>query len=167
LIGATPYLLAAKYLEIEMMRALAGAGADPALALDDGTTPVMAAAGMGSAAQANRRNLTVFDGGKVEDESVVLQAVRTAVELGGDVNAASRSGDTALHVAASTGLDTVVQFLVDHGAEINPKNARGQTPLALLIAGSPRAAGGAAGGSSRPILHPTTAELLRSHGGIE
>ena len=48
LIGATPYLLAAKYLEVKMMLVLAAAGADPRLALKDGTTPLMAAAGIGA-----------------------------------------------------------------------------------------------------------------------
>src|SRR5206468_3846618 len=42
LIGATPYWLAAKYLEPEIMRALAAGGADPEKAIPDGTTPLMA-----------------------------------------------------------------------------------------------------------------------------
>jgi ankyrin repeat protein len=42
LIGATPYLLAAKFLETDIMRALLTAGADAQLAMKDGTTPLMA-----------------------------------------------------------------------------------------------------------------------------
>ena len=47
LAGATPFFLAAKFIEVEMMRALAAAGADTNVALNDGTTPLMAAAGVG------------------------------------------------------------------------------------------------------------------------
>ena len=36
LIGATPYLLAAKFLELDIMRALAAAGADPRLPMKTG-----------------------------------------------------------------------------------------------------------------------------------
>jgi ankyrin repeat protein len=43
--GATPLFLAAKYVEVESMKALVAAGADPTLTLPDGTTPLMVAAG--------------------------------------------------------------------------------------------------------------------------
>ncbi len=46
LAGATPFFLAAKFLEVDLMRALAKAGADPNLGTVDGTTPLMAAAGI-------------------------------------------------------------------------------------------------------------------------
>ena len=168
LIGATPYLLAAKYLEVEMMCVLAAAGANPRLSLKDGTTLVMAAAGMGSDAKANRRNLSVFDGGKVEDERRVVEAVTAAIDQGCDVNAANQAGDTALHSAASMGYDAVVQLLADKGAQINVKNARGQTPLGALTAPRSRAATAAtAADPSRQITHPSTADLLRKLGAIE
>jgi ankyrin repeat protein len=166
LLGATPYLLAAKYLEVEIMAALVDAGADPRLPLKDGTTPLMAAAGMGSAHQANRRNLTAFDGGQMEDESLVFDAVTAALRFGAEVNATSGSGDTALHSAASFGYDTVVQLLVDKGARVDAKNGRGQTPLGVLTGGT-RVASGTAASGSRSIAHPTTAELLRKLGAVE
>ena len=46
LIGSTPYLLAARFLEPEIMRALAAGGADQTLTLQNGATPLMIAAGM-------------------------------------------------------------------------------------------------------------------------
>ena len=46
-IGATPVLLAALRLDLPLMRLLVANGADPLLANDDGTTPLMAAAGVG------------------------------------------------------------------------------------------------------------------------
>ena len=62
-----------------------------------------------------------------------IDAVRVAVELGADVNATSESGDTALHAAAFHGFDNVVEYLVRHGAELDARNARGETPLARAL----------------------------------
>ena len=46
-IGATPFLLAAKSVDIPLMRLLLEHGADPKLTTEDGTTALMAAAGVG------------------------------------------------------------------------------------------------------------------------
>ena len=82
----------------------------------------MIAAGMGVQSNESRRGIAVIDFGKVEPESRVLETVRAVVDLGADVNAANQAGDTAMHTAAGQGYDTVVQFLADHGAQINAKN---------------------------------------------
>ncbi len=134
LVGATPYLLAAKFLEPDIMRALAAAGADPRQPMKTGETPLMAAAGVGASAQADRRGLSVLDGGKVEDEARVVDAVTAAIADGGDVNAVNQAGDTALHGAAALGYDRVIQLLVENGAQPSLRNKRGQTPLALVAA---------------------------------
>ena len=175
LIGSTPYLLAAKFLEPEIMRALVAGGADPKITMPNGATPLMLAAGMGSSFEESRRGINVIDFGKVEPESQVLEAVKTAVDLSGDVNAANQAGDTALHAAASWGHATVVQFLADHGAEINAKNKSGLTPLAALSAPAKRkyqltvAAGGGDSGSEDPaqLARLRTAALLRKLGATE
>jgi len=140
LIGATPYLLAAKFLEVDIMRALAAAGADTRAAMKDGTTPLMAASGMGIVAPAqdekrgtDRRGLAILDGGKAEPESQVLDAVAAALTLGSEINAANPAGDTALHTAAAQGYDTVVKLLVENGADLNARNKRGLTPLGALL----------------------------------
>ena len=147
-VGATPYWLAAKFLEIEMMRVLVIAGADPRLPSRDGTTPLMAAAGLGysrgggSAFIKDRRDFSSYNpiasaasGSQIpiEEERLALVAITTALELGADVHATDNAGNTALHAAASHGMDTLVQALVDHGADIRAANRRGQTPMALAV----------------------------------
>ena len=171
-ISATPYFLAAKFLEPKLMAILAAGGADPRLALADGTTPLMVAAGMGETfnpadpgKNQTRRGIFVYDGGILEAESLVLETVTTALALGSDVNAVNRAGDTAVHAAAALGLDTVIQLLADKGADVNVKNKRGLTPLAALN-GKGRAAVSADGYSTR-VAHPSTAALLAKLGGTE
>ena len=51
-------------------------------------------------------------------------------ELKLDPNAANDQGDTALHVAHS---GDIVRYLADHGAKVETKNKRGQTPLAIAL----------------------------------
>jgi ankyrin len=165
LVGATPYLLAAKFLEVDIMRALAAGGADPRLAMKTGATPLMAAAGLGAGAQSDRRGLSVLDGGKVEDEARVLDATKVAFELGGDVNAVSQAGDTALHGAAALGYNTVVQFLADHGAQLNLKNKRGQTALSAIL--GRRGEGATAADRANQSPRQSTVDLLRKLGAAE
>ena len=174
LIGSTPYLLAAKFLEPEIMQALKAGGADAGIAMPNGVTPLMFAAGIGSGANQSRRGIAVIDFGKVEPESQVLATVQTVVSLGADLNAANGDGDTALHGAAVLGYDTVVQFLADHGAQLNAKNKRGLTPLAALMArGGRRVSADAENGAdltgapARAVTHPSTVALLRKLGATQ
>jgi ankyrin repeat protein len=181
LIGSTPYMLAARFLEPDIMKALAAGGADTALTFRDGATPLMLATGAGSSPNATRRGIAVIDGGVAEPEDRVLAAVKTALDLGAGVNGSNQAGDTALHVAASRGLNTVVQLLADRGAELNAKNKRGLTPLAALMPNNtgPRRRGAAitaaaiaddndnAGPAEREPNHPETVALLKKLGATE
>jgi ankyrin repeat protein len=141
--GATAFLLAAKGADWEMMRMLAAHGADPLAMNDAHTTPLMAAAGV---------DVIFFgeDNGTNEDG---LEAVKIALELGGDVNAVNDDGETALHGAAGRGSNTMVQFLVDRGARVDVKNLRGFTPINVANGD------GTASGSVR-VFWPETVALL-------
>lgn len=178
-VGTTPYLLAAKFLEPEIMRVLAAGGADTTMKMvnpptqikksgdnkiliPDGATALMMAAGMGSSNTRSRRGAERVELGRVEPESRVLEGVTVAVGLAADVNAANDAGDTALHTAASFGYETVVQFLVDHGARLDVKNARGLTPLSMASGGD--SPGITAAGR---VSHPGTVALLRKLGASE
>src|ERR1700674_1661744 len=102
LTGATPFLLAAKAADIELMYVLLAHGADPMLGSQNNTTALMAAAGLAYCCAQDRAS-----------ESEVLTAVKLLVELGADVNAVNDLNETALHGAAYRGANTVVQFLLD------------------------------------------------------
>jgi ankyrin repeat protein len=160
LIGATPYWLAAKFLEPEIMRALIAAGADADTPITDGTTPLMAAAGLKegngrTAPEQDRRGLSVIDGGRLPDEARIVESVRAVLGQPVDVNATNRNGDTALHAAALLGYDPVVKLLAEKGANLSVKNNRGVTPLSSLA------------GRGETVLHPATADLLRKLGAVE
>jgi len=172
LIGSTPYLLAAKFLEPQILLALKAGGADASLAMPNGATPLMLAAGMNSTSNASRRGVRVVDFGKVEPESQALETVKAVLSVGGDVNAATVAGDTALHGAAAMGYNTVIQLLVDRGAQLNAKNKRGLTPLGALLGGGRGGRGrGAAAvdAGDNPAVGPSsgTIALLRQLGAIE
>ena len=169
-VGATPFWLAARFLEIDMMRVLAAAGADPRLPSRDGTTPLMAAAagrgynrGGGSAFIRDRSDFSSYNpvesaalGSTIPavEERMAHDAVEAALELGADVNAANEAGDIALHAAASHGMNSVIELLTAHGADLRAENRRGETPLALAVF-----ADGIAGDR---FVREDTAALLRS-----
>ena len=157
-VGATPFYLAAKHADIDLMRLLVEHGADPLATTDQAITPLMAAAGVG-----------FWDGespGPLNGtpEPVRLEAVQLAVELGNDLHAVTDFGDTplegdgrtlllrhpvnlpdldpqrdrgdmrwghstALHGAAMMGSNLIVQYLVNQGANVHAQNGLGWTPL--------------------------------------
>src|SRR5439155_17304000 len=116
----TPFLLAATAGDVTVMRVLAAARADVRLGTKANGTPLMAAAGLGRS-----------PGEHTLKESRALEAAKLVVEMGANVNAADDSGITALHYAAFSRLDSVVQFLVEKGASLDVKNKFGETPLWL------------------------------------
>jgi ankyrin repeat protein len=155
LIGAKPFMIAAKYGEGEIMRALAAAGADTHAGLSDGATPLLAAASADLAGEHGT------NGALAAPENRALGAVRAALDLGADVSASDQGGNTALHLAASRGYTKVVQLLVESGAKVDAKNKRGQTALKMTLAA-------ARGGDpeDQPRVK-NTADLLRKLGATE
>lgn len=124
-VGATGFLLAAKEADLELMRVLLDAGADPTIPTFDGTTPLMVAAGLYS----QRGSFERFEERGQEDD--LLRAVRMCLELGNDVNATNDLGDSALHGAAYRGAPAVARFLIAHGARLDAVDTRGLLPLAV------------------------------------
>ena len=118
LVGATPYLVAAAAGDAAVMRLLADAGADPALTTKEGTTALLAAAGVGRVAVESSVS-----------EAQAIEAVAVALAAGNDIGAANGAGDTALHGAATLRWNALVKLLAEKGAALDAKNKRGRTPL--------------------------------------
>jgi ankyrin repeat protein len=163
LVGATPFYLAAKNGDVELMRVLAKHGADPLLPTLQNVTPLMAAAGLGTWAGETPGPLN----GTPEVER--LEAVKLAVALGNDINAVADFGDvpivgdplelftsypknleqlpktalgdmrwsgsTALHGAATSNQQSIIKYLVDNGAKLDARNKLGWTPLMIAEGG--------------------------------
>ena len=120
--GATPFLFAADRGDLALMRLFLKLGADPRLANFDGTTPLMAAAGVGT----NEPNE------EAGDESEALEAVKMLLDLGADINTVDKNGDTAMHGAAFNISPRVVKLLAERGADPQiwkHPNKAGGTPL--------------------------------------
>jgi ankyrin repeat protein len=146
MIGATPFMMAARTADAPLMRLLAELGADPLLPNADGSTPILAAAGLG----------TYSPGEDPGTEPEVLEAVKVALELGGDVNTVDKNGETVIHSAAYKEVPSVAQYLIDHGAKIevwNTKNKTGWSPL--------RIADGVVRGGGTIRSSPAVAAVLR------
>ena len=124
LVGATPYWLAARFNQPNVMRLLVKHGADP-LALHQSdyyasargghrtelTTPLMAAVGMGGGGTA------WVQAPRSQREALTLDAVKQAVDAGVDVNAINTDGRTALDAAKALHYESVVKFLAEKGAK--------------------------------------------------
>jgi ankyrin repeat protein len=125
-VGATPFMMAALTADAELMRELAKLGADPSIPNVDGSKPLMAAAGLA----------TRSPGEDAGTESEVIEAAQVALDLGNDINAVDKNGETAMHAAAYKNLPKVVKFLASKGARIevwNKPDKFGWTPLAIAV----------------------------------
>jgi ankyrin repeat protein len=120
--GATPFLMAADRSDVPLMKVLLELGADPKLANVTNTTPLMAAAGLGTTEPLEEAG----------EEPEALEAVKLLLDLGADVNAIDNNGDTAMHGAAYAAYPSVVKLLAERGADPQiwkEKNKFGRTPL--------------------------------------
>jgi ankyrin repeat protein len=140
--GATPFWRAAQSSDTAAMKLLVERGADPKLPNKAGETPLMAAAGIGWAANWS-----------VNAPVPLIDAVKYCVELGNDVKAADNRGYTALHGAAYLGNNEIVNYLVSKGADVKAKSRAGDSPADM--ANGPTRFG-------QP--HPETLALLESLG---
>ena len=63
------------------------------------------------------------------DMEAVEEAAKLIISKGGNVNAQNKDGSVALHGAVFLGQVKIVELLLKNDADINPKNAKGETPL--------------------------------------
>ncbi len=117
--GQTPFLRAALSGDVAVMKLLLEKGADPTIPTFSGTTPLMAAAGIN----------WVVSQTFTEDLPTQIEAIKLCLEKGADVNAANSMGLTPVFGAANRGADSVLEFLVAHGARLDVKDKEGRTPM--------------------------------------
>jgi uncharacterized protein len=124
--GATPLYRAVRGTDLASVRLLLEHGADPSQGIDDGSTPLMAAAGLGAPRGGGDDEVT--DAGAKADP---LDVVKALVDKGADVNALNETGMTALHFAVQRGSDRIVEYLAGKGAKFDVRNKQGKTPRDL------------------------------------
>lgn len=125
LVGASPYWLAARFDEPDIMRILVKHGADPKFVLHadyvgeqgfgpaprkETATPVMAAVGI-------IRSRAWVEVPPAQREALALETVKLAIELGSDINTANTDGRTALDGARALRYKSVVDYLTANGAK--------------------------------------------------
>jgi ankyrin repeat protein len=146
--GATPFLMAADRADLPFMRLLRELGADPFLPNADNSTPLMAAAGLGTADPLEEAGT----------EPEALEATQFLLDLGVDTNTVDNNGDTAMHGAAYGNFPAIVELLAKRGADINiwkRPDKEGRSPLFIAEgykAGRPQ--------PSRPTIDAITRIML-------
>lgn len=140
--GATALLRAAMSGDLEIMRMLLDAGADPLVVTDEQpcrlpgdqcerstymppdsrTSVIQAAAGVGWRLGISRGR-----------EADAIEAVKLLLERDADINAPNHLGNAPLHGAATRHAPALIEFLVENGADLSAKNERGWTPLDIAM----------------------------------
>ena len=115
--GASPFWLATRLGNVEMMRELLSAGADPELRQAWGVTPTMVASGV-----------TQTDSRIVSEDKLIKALELLVLEIGTDIHSVDRSGQTAVHGAANVSGNEIIKFLVAQGADPEAVDNRGRTP---------------------------------------
>ncbi|HEY2382854.1 MAG TPA: ankyrin repeat domain-containing protein [Terriglobia bacterium] len=141
--GQTAFIRAALNGDVTLMRLLLQHGADPNMATNDGSTALMAAAGINwVVAQTYSR-----------PDGEYLEAAKLCLEKGADVNAVNSQGFTAMHGATNRGFDAMVKLLAEHGSKLDVKDKQGRTPMTfaegVFLAVQP------------PVRKPSTIALLQ------
>jgi ankyrin repeat protein len=129
--GATPLLVAAKVGDEKSVALLLKYKAIVDLPTSTGVTPFMAAAGVGHSFNPTR--------GRYKTDAQAVACMALLKDAGADVNRADVQGLTALHSAASLGWDNTVKALVADGANLEPLDKNGLTPIDYAVGRHPRA----------------------------
>ena len=116
-IGATPFLLAASANDVEMMRILLDAGADPKILTATNASAIMAAAGLNHGI-----------GETLVTEAQAMETVKLLLDLGVDPKGETTFGENALFGPAYRGWNTLLAQMIDLGVNVNAVSKAGVTP---------------------------------------
>ncbi|HEY4361323.1 MAG TPA: ankyrin repeat domain-containing protein [Bryobacteraceae bacterium] len=144
-VGATPLLLAASVDDVEMMRMLLAAGADPKIGTATRATPIMAATGLNHGI-----------GESLVTEADAKEAVKLLLDLGLDPKGETTFGENALFGPAYRGWNSLLAQMVDLGVNVNAVSKAGVTPY--------RAANGQGDRLGGVLLNKEGVDLLLKHG---
>jgi uncharacterized protein len=122
--GTTPFIRAARFGDVAVMRLLLEHGANPHLTQKNHTTALMVAAGLGS----DRATDEFFQDKGTEADAI--EAIELCLEHGLDINAFNDNGDTAVHRASG---ERIIRFLVANGADLDVHNKQRKTPLDVAL----------------------------------
>jgi len=154
--GATPFIRAAQSSDVDLMKVLLAAGADPKIRTAHDVTALAVASGI-----AWVEGVT-FEWSRPKN----VETVKMLLDLGLNPNQQDDEGRAALHGAAHKGRNEVVQMLVDAGAdmEMHDMGSRDTVNGAMLgLTWIPLhyAQGLVRVGVQSAIPHPDTAELIK------
>ena len=144
-VGATAFIVAANASDVEMMRLLLAAGANPHLVSKTNSNAILAATGL------NRGIGEIID-----DEDRALEAVKFLLDLGVDPKAVTTFNENALFGPGYRGWNRMLELLIDKGADVNIINKAGVTPY-LAAAGFGDRLGGV-------LYNKAGADILLKHG---
>ncbi|NKB33009.1 MAG: hypothetical protein GKR91_07930 [Pseudomonadales bacterium] len=132
LIGRDAFWMAAKYGEVEILKLLLEAGANPLVIDDNGVTTLQLAMGnSGSSLDWRRDRIGNDERDLADEERRTLELAIILIDEGVDVNALDNRGRAAIHHAVLKDFPSVVEYLAMRGADINVANNRELTPLQL------------------------------------
>ncbi|MEO5739293.1 MAG: ankyrin repeat domain-containing protein, partial [Vicinamibacterales bacterium] len=143
--GATPFVVAANAADVEMMRILLAAGADPHLVTKTNSNALLAATGL-------NRGIGEF----IDDEEPALEAVKFLLDVGVDAKAATTYNENALFGPSYRGWNRMLELLIEKGAHVNTVNKAGVTPW-LAASGFGDRLGGV-------LFNKAGADILLEHG---
>jgi ankyrin repeat protein len=144
-VGATPFLLASSNDDLEIMRILLKAGADPKQPTATNASTIMAATGL---------NHGIGESEVTEPQA--LAAVKFLLDLGVDPKGATTFGENALFGPAYRGWNTLLAQMIDLGVDVNSVSKAGVTPW-LAAAGYGDRLGGV-------LYNKEGADMLAKHG---
>lgn len=154
--GATPFIRASQSSDVELMKVLLAAGADPKLKTSHDVTALAVASGI-----AWVEGVT-FEWSREKN----VETVKMLLDLGIDPNAVDDEGRRALHGAAHKGRNEIVEMLVAAGADLNAHDMGSRDTVNGAMLGLTwiplhYAQGLVRVGVQSAIPHPDTAELIK------